>query len=387
MPNGRRRIVLIVADTLRADSLGAYGGVEPTPHIDRLSRDATLYETARSNAPWTLPSMASLMTGMLPSEVGAAQMVPAIRPEAQTLAERLHVAGFSSWAISANPTLLPSSGIPRGFDRFEVARAVMPGPEVTSRAVSWLREPALPDRLLLYLHYMEPHDPYHPAEGSGEITTADLTAAAAKRQRITPSRSQVELLRHRYQQDVLDLDISVSAALHEARRAGARIVLTADHGEEFFEHGSFKHGQSLYDELLRVPLLVTGSGAERIDRAVTLTVVAPMLLSAATEPHPAIASVVSEPRHDRAETVASVPGRVRLVRLCAAWADGYKAIRDLDTGEVRFYELPREEVPVVPPEATARALDELTKPWSPPPRSSDPPAELEQRLRELGYVQ
>lgn len=314
-----RRVVLFLVDTLRADRLGAYGWPEPTsPHVDALAAEGVVFEQTSAAAPWTLPSVASLMLSTFLPEHGVVRdgdRVPAALP---TLAERLKGLGWSTTSVFFNPYAGPLTGLDRGFDACLEAKREVGGEDV----VAWLaRQPALP--AFLYLHNTTPHDPYVPAPrflapfGAVEPEVVREIEELLRRYRklnrdnvlsllqpeipdnsdqqtealqaLAARRAEIETL---YEAEVREADHHVGAAIEALRAAGAwedtLFVLTSDHGEELGERGGFEHDQSVYEELLRVPLIVRFPGGAhagtRVAAPVSLVDLVPTILDVLGRP-------------------------------------------------------------------------------------------------------
>jgi arylsulfatase A-like enzyme len=273
-----RRAVIVFVDTLRPDRLGLYGHSRDTsPTLDALAEDAAVFEQARSVAPWTLPAVRSLLTGRQPEAWNRAETLPGA----------LSARGFASAMLGANHFLLASFGSQRDWDWHHV----LPwgtAEEQSDLALDWLEQVEGRDALLL-VHYMDPHLPYAeprryrgrfgstPAPGDlGELYTREAVEQLAR------GSVREKLRRHlleRYDANIRYVDDQL-ARLFAALAPDDLIVVLSDHGEEFFEHGGFEHGHALWDELLRVPLLVAGRGvvAARHDEPISLLDVAPTVL-------------------------------------------------------------------------------------------------------------
>jgi arylsulfatase A-like enzyme len=172
----RPNFVVVVVDTLRADGLSYAGHPRATPHFDALQQRSTWFPNAYANAPWTLPSLASLFTSQICSRHKVVIWGNELGADHVTLAEVLQAAGYRTAAFMSNVLFGPDSGFGQGFDDYDVvlspaALARKPGEPfpnapaslVTKRAVAWLQQPRVdePDTpFFLYLHYMEPHTPY-----------------------------------------------------------------------------------------------------------------------------------------------------------------------------------------------------------------------------------
>lgn len=284
----RPDIVLIVIDTLRADHVGIYGSERPTtPHIDALAREGSHYRRAFAQSSWTLPSMTSLLTGLLPHKhrVGRDpedhKRFGRLAPEIPTLAERLADVGYARGAIMNNTFLAPEFGLARGFDDYDYRGAtkwkVRSAEDTVDAALAWTADQDRP--YFLVVHFMEPHLFYDPPEDVRGVFTGDGPApvdvpfgtnraiariAAGELAFDAVARDYIEKL---YDEEILYVDRAIGR-LARGLRDRARwdrtvVVVTADHGEEFFDHGGFEHGHTLYGELVRIPLIVRGPGLAR----------------------------------------------------------------------------------------------------------------------------
>ncbi len=290
----RPNIVLIMVDTLRADHLSCYGATNvETPAMCNLSKDNGTIFNAYSHASWTKPATASLLTSLLPSTHGAMSK-PSVLPEGvELLAEVLKERGYATGGIVSNINLAPSFGFDQGYDEYhylapdylggaaesssklilyQIARKVWfkvkPGLRfgdfyqdsavVNRAAFDWL-ERHRDSRFFLFLHYMDPHDPYfeHPYDGR----------AIARVSNPHPDAALAAEMRRLYEGEIEYLDANVGRLLTKLRDLGLRentvVALTSDHGEEFFEHRGWWHGLTLYDEQIRVPLLIRWAAGAR----------------------------------------------------------------------------------------------------------------------------
>jgi len=300
-----RRVLLITIDTLRADRVSAiHSGRTRTPHIDALATDGVLFSQARSRAPWTLPAMASIMTGLSPEALGLVRW-SAVQ-DVSTLAGRLRNAGFVTAAMGANSVLRAEAGLARGFTEYhffpqsahqgrsfgtKLLRELRPERygertrstrQLTDDALSWIELHRERD-FFLWLHYLDPHVPYAPPEAQLRgLEPADRIgqqfdqASVIRNGGYALTMEEREWLRELYDAEVRHVDESIGRLLEQIRALklydDALIILTSDHGEEFWEHGAFEHGHSLYDELLRVPLIVKpvgGVAQRRVHTAVS----------------------------------------------------------------------------------------------------------------------
>ena len=244
-----RSLLIITIDTLRADRVGAYGYTAArTPTIDRLARDGMKFDRAYATAPITLTSHASLMTGRYPAGHGARHNGVRLDPKVTTIADMLQGAGFTTGAFVGAFPLDKRFGLNKGFQTYDDrmprgadGRIVneRPGRIVADEAIAWL-DRNRDNPFFLWVHFFEPHAPYGDPR--------DRRPASV-----------------RYDDEVAEADTQAGRVLGAlgAARDSTLIVLAADHGEAFGEHGEIGHSLFLYDTTLRVPLIVSGPGLRR----------------------------------------------------------------------------------------------------------------------------
>jgi arylsulfatase A-like enzyme len=310
--SGADNIVLIVMDTVRVDHLSAYGYHRPTsPFLEDLAAQGTRYERAWSTSSWTLPSHASMFTGLLPSEHGATQSHLHLVGEPAILAEQLAEAGYQTAAFSNNPWVSEKTGLERGFDHFselwrkkERPRVIISDPSAVA-VERWLdaeRDPARP--FFLFVNLMEAHGPYEPdwrAAWSmlGPLESARAGSAYGAYDELGLVRSwytgeepvdtaAIEAAVDLYDAEILQLDGIVERIVGAVDRcadpASTTLMVVSDHGESFGEHGHVGHAFQIYDTLLRIAAIARGPGFEggRVEPGVVqITDVYPTLLAAA----------------------------------------------------------------------------------------------------------
>jgi arylsulfatase len=284
-------IVLVVVDTLRADHLGAYGYERPTsPRIDALASGGTLFENAWSAAPWTLPSILSILTGRYPSDHRVENDGLRLGEEVPTLAEVMREHGYATAAFVSHIYVSGVFGFARGFERFEDFGVSRPeyrleeemeptADRVTEAALAWLREQR-EGPIFLLVHYFDPHWPYAPPASYDDIFPQVYDGpydagydSISKFQAPTvplPENYRAFLLA-RYDGEIRFVDDAVGRLMDGVIDAGRAdrtwMIVTADHGEEFKEHGSMGHGRQLFEESIRVPLVIgrpAGSAGEAV---------------------------------------------------------------------------------------------------------------------------
>lgn len=266
-PPGMPDIVLVSIDTLRADHLGCYGYGRPTsPNIDALANEGILVEDHIAQSPWTLPAHITMFTGLAPFEHGVTKLGNAISPRRTVLGELLKERGYKTGAFVTSYLLSPTFGYESGFDSY-ILRADFPAEETVRLATSWLSRNSSP--AFLFLHLYDPHYPYAPRKAfKGKFNVPDdgLDEVMRKpffdfsKQALAFTPAQLDSVIARYDEKILDVDAQLGklfAFLHMTGRYDrAWIIVTADHGEEFKDHGLFGHSITLFDEMLRVPLII-----------------------------------------------------------------------------------------------------------------------------------
>lgn len=283
---GPPSVVLVITDTLRADKLSCQGGPEGlTPYLDAIAAEGVQFTQARSHAPWTLPSTASLLTSLHPLEHGAGGKVPSFRAmdeDITTVAGTFAAKGYRTHAIVNVDFLAPKPfGVTREFDSvdhvsFKTNVDVRAADVTTEAALDWLDENADDGPFFLLVHYFDPHCVYAPPPLMRERWAAPQDRAsdwtfgtrsqmvAIRNGELSPDRATIERAEKLYDGEVAYLDAQIGRLDHGLRERGLAdssvMVVTADHGEEFNEHDGFEHGHTLFDELVRVPLIVRAPG-------------------------------------------------------------------------------------------------------------------------------
>jgi arylsulfatase len=296
-----RRLLLITVDTLRADRLGAYGSAsELTPNLDALARESQRFTAAYAPASHTLPSVAALLTGLFPQQLGIWSNESRLPANASTLAGEFSDRGFFTAAVVSNWVLRRDAGLASGFDRYDdrmpELEATRPMPEriardTTDAALAMME--ACSDRggrCMLWVHYQDPHGPYTPPADLRERRLAVERRAPGGDRRLPAlagsfgfggipdyqlleGRRDVAFYRAGYDGEVAHADAEIGRLLEAARSRPAWrrtvVVFAADHGESLGEDDYwFAHGALLSDPLVRVPLLIRIPGrppAERSD--------------------------------------------------------------------------------------------------------------------------
>lgn len=276
-------VFVIMMDTLRADSLMGAADVFPVSEgVRRLVRDSAVFTNAYAPSSWTRTSVATLLTGLEPHGHRVYGRLHKLDDDVATLAEALRSAGFGTFAWSTNPNVLPVWGFGQGFDEFTEVPwdgAKKPTASVVFDDVEEFITSRPPERALYYIHLMDPHQPYHP----GAKLLAKAGRAGSVRSRKGRGRSVYKVYVASIAEMEARLGEFVEFLIAEDLYSQSLIVLVSDHGEEFEEHGGLRHGKSLYEEVLRVPLIVKqplGRASAGVrDQRVGLADVVPTLLA------------------------------------------------------------------------------------------------------------
>ena len=279
-------IVLVIADALRDDHMSAYGYSQPTtPNIvSWMANQGVTFQQATSAASWTVPGNASIMTGRSPARFGASWDLLDVPAGVKMLAEYLHDAGYYNAAFVSAPFIRGSYGFNRGFDIYD--EAAIPhltsqagiAEKVNGRAAAWLQTnwPTVSQPLFLLLYYFDPHtwyNPLPPYDTRYDPTyTGTFTGAVYKDgQEVQtgtidpPTPRDVEHLLALYDGEITYWDVYLGQMFADLQTRGvldntSLLILTADHADMFGEHGKWSHGNCVYEEVLRVPLLMRYPG-------------------------------------------------------------------------------------------------------------------------------
>lgn len=435
-------VVLIVIDALRPDELSCYGAeATSTPNIDRFAASSALFTNATSSSSWTKTSIASLFSSMSPSRHGVLGESDALDDRVPTLVELLEERGYLTAAFVGNPWLAPLFGFSRGFglyfDRFHRLRRLLPleqvyrkriltplafpdGEEILTKAAEWIRANR-ETPFFLYLHLMDVHDPYLPPppydrmylpKEFSSLTRRELGQLEKRFRTVSADSTLLPLARALFRGGVSHADHLIGGFLTFLEREGlfdeSLILLTADHGEEFLEHGKTTHGKSLYEEVLRVPLIghfpTSLTRGMLIEAPVALIDVAPTVLELACAEVPAGAqgmSLLSFLRREDRESarfvgrarVSEVKTREGLLR-CVVERD-WKIIMTSDEKGVpqslELYDLAHdpgelEDLSHVRMDVLERLLPLLPGDLPERPGAREIPPGMKERLRALGYV-
>jgi arylsulfatase A-like enzyme len=425
---GAPNIVLISIDSLRADHLHAYGYARRTsPNLDALAAQGAVFETVISPTSWTLPAHMTLMTSLAPEEHGVITNRLRLARGIDTLPQRLQRSGYATAGFVSATYLDGLYGFSRGFDEYddytllrvagEKSRTAVTSQQVAQRAVAYLQKRSGANDqhpFFLFLHFFDVHYDYNPPPPFAGMFDAGYSGRATGNVDSVHQGMPRNDLNHvvsLYDGEIAWVDWNIGKILASLRTLGLDdntiVAITADHGEEFLEHGQAAHYKTLYDEVLRVPLVVRYPGhvapGRRVPGQVRLMDVAPTLLALAGLPvaHPrggtearSLSCLLTSPLLRQAPKLPAfgdLRGEVASVRTGDA-----KLIRNLRTNKEEFYDLDhdpgeRKNIDAVNPRERDELRIILNRWRSSATTSASNPADLEDEekaaLKSLGYMQ
>ncbi len=434
-----RVVVLVSVDTLRADFV-SFDGHRPvtTPFMDSFARRGIVFRTAYSTSSWTPPAMGSLLTGLYPTSHGVTTgniqhldrvEQPPLPRDLTTLAEMFHRAGYTTIGVPANRHLMARLGFAQGFDVYYRDAAFLPAYRVNDEVRRKLAVAFGPEwrrtwkrsKVFLWIHYFDPHDPYfarHPwidryapdfSRHPGDFP-ANLVMKVMVHRFPHPDAAVAAHIRPLYESEVSYWDFHFHHLAYELGLTDPNVLLvfTADHGEEMAEHGALGHSQSLHEELVRVPLMVSWpAGLPQgltVTRPVSILDIMPTMAElAGVAPPPGLQGRSLVPLIMGTDTNPARPVYMELFppkpHLLAMRSGRWKLIRDLGPGgQVRLYDLradPGEHHDVAASHwKLVRSLQRTMASWyhslPPAPRAKPVPLKnrkIEEELKSLGYLQ
>jgi len=297
-------IILISIDSLRSDHLGCYGYKRnTTPNIDKLAEEGVTFENAISTTSWTLPAHISMLTALSPEVHQVIRDGVRLSKKATVCAEVLKDAGYLTAGVVSAPYLYSEFGFNQGFDLYDdytiyyasnrESHQGITSPKIHKRVTKWL-EKNHRNSFFLFIHYWDVHYDYNPPPPYDTMFDPDykgkITAENYERNhRINPSmrKRDLEHIISLYDGEIAFTDSYIGKLLEYLNQLSiydkTMIILTADHGDEFFEHGRKGHRKNLFDETLKVPLMIKFPSNEwkgkRIDRQVQIIDIVPTFLS------------------------------------------------------------------------------------------------------------
>jgi arylsulfatase len=452
-PAPTTNVIIFLIDTLRADRIGAYGYKDrPTsPAMDGLAAEGVVFESAYAAAPWTLPSVASLFTSTFLCEHSTISRRTRLPSDLETLAEKLDRCGYDTYSLFANSFLGNKFGLSRAFE-LPAASTRNGGEQLTTYLGPSPRKP-----LFLYVHNLEPHNPYHfaPPHTPGFRDVGPEVRRRIKdnyeawkknaeldfREKRAPGTTDItpqldahiasfnndrEDYRELYDASVRYADGRLASAIGYLKSNGlwddTLFILCSDHGEEFGEHGGWLHDQALYEEQIRIPLIVKfprGQHAgKRVAEPVTLLDVVPTVLEVIDRTAVgegvrgvSLAGAARGERMRPADEPVVVGLRRNVTNYYKPWREArgdtnvalrkgrWKAIWNVDPDTLELFDLekdPGEKQNVASQEQPlAESLREFARKWwnqciatarrAPDPGALD--AETSDNLRDIGYIE
>jgi len=423
-------LLLITIDTLRADRLPFYGYKRNTaPFLGKLAEHGIVFTNAYSTSSWTVPAVTSLVTGVYPFSHGVIQgsvrkghiykqaPVPKKLP---SLPEQLRALGYRTYAVTANYHLTKDLGFGRGFDRYACV-GFCAAEKVNQSFLKWKHEiESQNSPVFIWLHYFDPHIPYigrqpwlnryQSDETEGECTTISSVSRPVKLSRVLQTKGPriLTLIQSHYDSEINYCDEHIKKLFQEFPSLERYVmVFTADHGEEFMEHGKLGHGRNLYNDTVRIPLFVRipGKTSTTISKdVVSLIDVAPTLLAIAGGKAPP--SWQGRALIDQKGRVSPMKERYVLSQLNngivspmkALIGSNWKLIINDKTQDKELYNLmndptERNNVTTAQPAKTKQQSDIFQKlvlalPPAPKAKKNKPlQKDKEEMLRSLGYIQ
>lgn len=278
----RPNIVLITLDTTRLDHMSCYGyHRRTTPRLDRLAKEGQLYDKSVAVSSWTLPTHASLFTGLFPTthgahyategntnlsqgvDVGRMELygtfkADGLSEESITLAEILKAEGYATGGIGAGPWLKPTFGLAQGFDYFDCDVLSVQGrqaDEITVLGNKFIRKHR-DEPFFLFLNYFDPHSPYNPPKELKSRFVGDLTLEQIQ----SDEESLAQYYLSMYDSEILFMDREIGRLFDELKKLelydDTWIIVISDHGELLGDHGLKGHGQTLYEPSIRAPMII-----------------------------------------------------------------------------------------------------------------------------------
>lgn len=362
---GTPNVIIILLDAARADAFSAFDATRPTPAFAQLAADGTVFTEATSNAPWTGPSVAALLTGRFPEASGVQTWDGRLPETVPTLFELARAAGYRTLVWSQHTIYSGNRTLRRGLD--DHVLAPRSGPEALPEASYLFADPR---PVLALVHLLPPHGPYNPpapfvGRYSGWWSGDPPALNAAHLNRIVAAgrppvaADYVRYVRDRYDENVAYADSLVGEIVGRIGSAGqldnSLVILLSDHGETFYEHGRFLHTEQIYRESLHVPMVVrwpSGSAGwrRRVDAPVSLVDVLPTLAKALGLDAPwdrlqgrsllGLARGQSEPvRPLLASTMRATRHFQRMRPLARLRVDNAVLVHDASSGQIELYDL------------------------------------------------
>ncbi len=362
----RPNIVFIIVDTLRADhtDMGKNGNGNTPALMKLLKNDSVYFGSSYSNAPWTLPSISSMITSKFPSEIGVEKRNSKIDEKFVTLAEILKTNGYSTHGIITHIFLKKKYGLGQGFDTYieKINSAdnnllTITSPEVTKEAINIIKNNKNRS-FFMFLHYFDPHYRYVDHEKKSTYSGPFLPEADEKKKADIIrdnlfSKEDLNYFDECYKSEIRFTDKYIGKVIESLKEnniyKNTLIVFVSDHGEEFGERGALGHGQSLYNELTRIPFILKlpeGYKKKGNIRPVFSNIdIAPTILDAVGIKIPEYFSGTSIFSKKVSETVFMEVNEKKydtLYNKCAIVNNGWKLIKDFENNKFELYDIKKD---------------------------------------------
>ena len=377
-------IIIIGVDTLRADHVHAFGyPKETTPNIDALAAKGWSFTNALSSSNWTVPSFMSMMTGLYPSEHKVVNKyvvfnakeqkisnLKQLSPGVETLAEALKSAGYATGGFTGDAGVGHAFGYSDGFDVYTDEQAFGGFATSSLHALSWLDSLPQGKKFFMFLHGYDLHGQsalpkekrlFVPSDYKGPYTGSPQEEAALREAQLTPTGikltdADAAFWTGLYDSKLHAADANLGEFLAELDRRGLTektiFIVVADHGEEYNEHGGIDHGQSLYDELVHVPIIVVvphATGGKTVAAQVSTMDVAPTIFQllgvtpggtyASQQRGESLVPYIAGEKTAGRDVFLETDYRDFLHERAVRTADGWKYIRNFASGKEELYDL------------------------------------------------
>ncbi|MBD3278337.1 MAG: sulfatase-like hydrolase/transferase [Candidatus Aegiribacteria sp.] len=417
---GGLNVLIVIIDTLRADHLGCYGyHRDVTPTLDSLAAVGAVWTEAQSQSSWTLPSTATILTGLTPREHGAGRSQGrflGLSPEIPTLQLTLHGMGYRTIGIFNVVFLSEDFGFHRGFDHFDCrgvtgSRGCRRAEETVDDFLEELETLEEDENFMAVVHFYDPHIPYDPPSpfdtlyaGSHEnlLRTADRQTGIihpVNNGELILSDTSLNLMEGLYDGEIAYTDREIGRMLSIMRENGITdstiVVVVSDHGEEFLEHGGIEHGRTLYQEVTHIPLILSGpgipAGAVREDPASHVDILPTVMAVLGIEPESTVWG---------RNLLAGEVGYADIPASNLLWSEepqasirrgNHKIIWSPDNAEWDIYDLESDPMELDPMDTSdVSLLESVEYYWTTPPVAEAPEvsftAAQNNQLRDLGYI-
>ena len=365
---GTPNVLIYLIDALRADHLGCYGYDRPvSPNIDDFAANATVFDHAIAQSSWTKSTVGSIFSGMGPSRHGANTATDILPDDIDTLAERVQRIGWQTAGFITNGVVSDLFGFDQGFLTYVRLGEDNSSPEIhqlsdrlNTEIVSWLESRDENKPFFMYVHASDPHAPYYPRDPYRSRFAADIPPEIGLHDRVTAlTQARAEVTEHTpddllslYDAEIAFNDASFGSLIQAFEQHGVLdstlVILMSDHGEEFFDHGRWEHGLTLFAEQLNIPLIIKFPSRQwqgaRVGATVQQIDILPTVLEVAGA-EPAIAltgrslvGLVADQGQQQPPTVISVLDKVESRKVEAITWENFKLIHYI------AYDQPRPDV-------------------------------------------